>query len=260
VRVLVAAGATLFWVVQLSLLFWVGLPLADTVLLAALLAVLPFLALAQLPLVQDTPIDRLPAYWGSIVTLWLIGTASWLVGTRATGAAGVGLVGLPWLSLLGWSAVLTLGGLGVIVVFRQIAIATGAPESPMLRALLPRTNQERAAFALLSVAAGVGEELAFRGYAIPRLAAFMGVPGAAVVTSAVFGILHGYQGVLGTVRTGLMGGILAWGYISSGSVLPAIAAHTAIDLLAGIVLGERLLPPVEPTPATPLRTYETPER
>jgi membrane protease YdiL (CAAX protease family) len=187
VRALMGAGAVLFWVVQLSLLFWGRLPLPDTVLLAALLVALPTFALAQLPLVQDTPIERLPAYWGSIVTLWLIGTACWLVGTRVGGAAALGVVWLPLLPLLSWSVGLTVAGLAVLVAFRQIAIATGVPESPMLRALLPRSTRERAAFALLSVAAGVGEELAYRGYAIPQLAEIMGVPAAVLLTSLVFG-------------------------------------------------------------------------
>jgi membrane protease YdiL (CAAX protease family) len=67
--------------------------------------------------------------------------------------------------------------------------------------------------------------------------------GAAVITSVMFGVVHGYQGVLGVLRTGVMGGVLAWGFISSGSLWPVMIAHTLIDLIAGIVLGERLLSP-----------------
>ena len=65
----------------------------------------------------------------------------------------------------------------------------------------------------------------------------------AVVTSVVFGAVHGYQGALGVLRTGTMGGVLAWGFISSGSLVPVMIAHTLIDLIAGIALGERLLSP-----------------
>ena len=248
-RLLAAVGAALFWVVQLALLWWAGLALPDTVLLAILLVAMPAFALAQLPLVGGTPIERLPAYWGSITTLWLIGTACWLVGTRAGGAAAVGAVWIPLGPLVVWSIGLTLAALATMFVFRQIAVALGTRESPILRALLPRTREERGVFALLSVAAGVGEEIAYRGYAIPVLATFMGVPGAAALTSVVFGILHGYQGLLGTVRTTLMGGLLAWGFLASGSLLPAIAAHALIDLMAGLLLGERLLPPEEPARA-----------
>ena len=85
--------------------------------------------------------------------------------------------------------------------------------------------------------------MAYRGYAIPVLAPLVGVPGAAVLTTLIFGVLHSYQGWLGILRTTLMGGILAWGFLASGSLWPPIIAHTAIDLLAGIVLGQKLLSP-----------------
>jgi membrane protease YdiL (CAAX protease family) len=42
-----------------------------------------------------------------------------------------------------------------------------------------------------------------------------------------------------------MGAFLAGGFLASGSLWPPILAHTLIDVLAGIVLGERLL--TEPT-------------
>jgi membrane protease YdiL (CAAX protease family) len=253
-------GAALFWAVQLALLLWAGLPLPDTILLAVLLVALPAFALAQLPLVADTPIERLPAYWGSITMLWLIGTACWLAGTRTGGAAAIGLVWLAPVPLLAWSAGLIGAGLLTMLVFRQIAAATGRTETTMLRALLPRSAEERGVFALLSVAAGLGEELAYRGYAIPVLATFMGFPAAAALTSVVFGILHGYQGLLGTFRTSLLGGVLAWGFLASGSLLPAIVAHTSIDLLAGLLLGDRLLPPepaAAPAAAAPSPTRES---
>ena len=91
------------------------------------------------------------------------------------------------------------------------------------------------------MAAGAGEEVAYRGYAITVLGPVLGVAGAVAVTSVVFGVVHGYQGALGVLRTGVMGAVLALGFIWSGSLLPAIIAHTLIDLIAGVALGERLL-------------------
>jgi len=115
------------------------------------------------------------------------------------------------------------------------------PDSPVLRQLLPVTPRERAAFALLSVAAGTGEELAYRGYVIPVLTPVLGIGPAAVLSTAVFGIMHGYQGTMGIIRTGLMGAVLVWGFLASGSLWPPILAHTFIDLLVGLVFGDRLL-------------------
>jgi hypothetical protein len=87
--------------VQQLLARWGGLPLADTVLVSVLLVAVPALALAQVPLAAGLRVERLPAYWGSLATLWLLGTAAWLVGTRdGGGSAAIGFVPLPWLSLI----------------------------------------------------------------------------------------------------------------------------------------------------------------
>jgi membrane protease YdiL (CAAX protease family) len=242
-RTITWAGIVLFWA-TLAVLVWVAeMSIVDSILLSVLLAAVPAFSLAQVPLIEGAEIVRLPAYWGSIVTLWLLGTACWFVGTRLDGASAVGLVSIGPLPLLAWSLALTAGGMTTIWVFRAIGLRTGVKESRLLRELLPRTSKERRVFALLSVAAGSGEEMAYRGYAIPVLAPLLGVPGAAILTTLIFGVLHSYQGWLGIVRTSVMGGILAWGFLASGSLWPSIIAHTAIDLLAGIALGHRLLSP-----------------
>ena len=243
-KVIVGVGVALFWGVFLLLLDF-GLPLPDAILLAALLAAVPAFAVAQVPLVAGVSVERLPAYWGSIATLWLLGTAAWLVGTRDADARALGFVPLPPLALVAWTIGLTLGAFLIIVLFREIAVRTGTDESALLRDLLPRTRREKEVFGLLSIAAGLGEEVTYRAYAIPALSPLLGTTGAATVTSIVFGVLHGYQGWLGTARTGLMGGLLAWGFLASGSIWPSIVAHTAVDLVAGIVLGEKLLPPAK---------------
>ena len=246
-KVLGWAGTVLFWAVVLALLFVAGVPVSDALLAAVLFVAVPTLAAIQLPLVEGARVERLSAYWGSIAALWLLGSAAWLVGTRGDGPGALRLVGLPFASLALWSFGLIAGGLLLILLFRQLAEWFGAGESPMLRELLPRTKREKGVFALLSLAAGMGEEMAYRGYAIPFLTPLLGAAGAVVFTSLVFGALHAYQGLLGIVRTALLGAMLALGLLASGSLWPAIVAHTAIDLLAGIVLGERLLSPALPT-------------
>tara|TARA_A100001037_G_scaffold251783_2_gene235481 strand:- start:26470 stop:26742 length:273 start_codon:yes stop_codon:yes gene_type:complete len=71
----------------------------------------------------------------------------------------------------------------------------------------------------------------------------LGMGSAVVISSLVFGLMHGYQGWLGILRTTLMGAVLAWGFISSGSLIPAMIAHIMIDLIAGILIGDWLLSP-----------------
>ena len=238
-------GALLFLAVQLSLYVLAGVALPDSILLAALLAAMPALALAQLPLMAQALVERVSAYWGSIVTIGILGTFSWLVGTRSGGLEAIGLSVIPWGPFFVWTVGLTLAGLATIVVFRQIGTRLSLTESPLLRTLLPRTGEERSLFALLSIAAGVGEEVAYRGYAIPLLIPIAGPVGAVAITSVVFGVLHTYQGATGIFRTSTMGAILAWGFLASGSLIPSIVAHTLIDIIAGIVIAERLLLPQE---------------
>jgi membrane protease YdiL (CAAX protease family) len=221
------------------------MPWLDIVALTFLLAVLPVLAVAQIRMLGEAEIERMPAYVSSFGTLVLLGIAAWMVGNRE-GAVGLGLDPLPVAPLFGWSAALTMGGLGILLVFKRISSRLGIGEHPVLRTLLPRSPREKAVFAGLSLAAGVGEELVYRGYAIGTLAPFIGAPVAAVVTSAVFGVLHAYQGPLGIVRAGVLGGMLALGFLISGSLWPAIIAHVSLDVLAGIFLADRLMVPADP--------------
>lgn len=234
-------GVGLFWIALGVLVAVAHVAVIDAILLSVLLVAVPAMSIAQVPLIRGAVIERVPAYWSSIAALWLIGTACWFVGTREGGAAALGLVGLPVARLLGWTAGLTLAALAVIGLFHWLGSRVGAPDTTLLRQLLPETREEKGIFVLLSVAAGSGEELAYRGYVIPLLAPILGLTGAVTVSTVVFGIMHGYQGTMGILRTTLMGGVLAGGFLASGSLWPPILAHTLIDVLAGVVIGERLL-------------------
>lgn len=218
----------------------------DVVVLALLLGVLPALAVYQARLLPGMEVGRVSAYLSTAPTLVLLGGGAWWVGSRSRGAPGLGLVPLPLGHLLLWTAGLVAAGLALTLAFRWAGMALGLREAPILRALLPATGGERAAFAGVSVAAGVGEEMAYRGYVIPLLIPFLGSWGAVALSSAVFGVLHAYQGPLGVARTAAMGAILAWGFLGSGSLLPPMAAHTAFNIIVGIVLAERLMVPDAP--------------
>ena len=108
-------GVIMFWAVQLSLYVLAGLPLSDTILLATLLIAMPALAVAQVPLTAERRIERLPAYWSSIATLWILGTISWLVGTRTDGLAAIGVTLLAPAPFTAWTLGLTAAGKMIIV-------------------------------------------------------------------------------------------------------------------------------------------------
>lgn len=217
-----------------------ALPWPDAALCAVVLALTPCLALAQVPLAHVDVLERIPAYVTSALTIAAIAAVCWVVGTRALGPRALGFVALPLRSFVLWTLLMTAVGLAVLAVCRLLSARMGWRESRLLLALLPRTSGERAAFTVLSVVAGFGEEIVYRGYAISELAGVLGIAGAAVLTSAVFGVLHAYQGPVGVVRAAVLGGVLAWGFVSVGSLWPSIAAHALIDVVAGVVLSEQL--------------------
>lgn len=218
------------------------LPLLDLLGLGVLLVALPAVSVLQLRTLEGIEIRRLPVYASSALTLVLLGLATLGLGLRRTdGAATLGLAPPPWSELWAWTAALTAVGLGIMFAFHAAARRMGLEESPLLEELLPRTPRERTAFAGLSLAAGVGEELAYRGYALPVLAALAGSWPAILLSAAAFAVMHAYQGGLGVARTGLLGVLLGWAFLASGSLWPVVLAHALLDILAGIVLADRLV-------------------
>jgi uncharacterized protein len=107
----------------------------------------------------------------------------------------------------------------------------------VLGPLAPRSYLEAGSFVALSIAAGLFEEIIFRGYlqrqfhALARNAA-LGI----ILSGIVFGLAHGYQGARLMVVIAVFGiffGILA--YLRK-SLRPGMIAHAMQDSLAGIVL------------------------
>jgi membrane protease YdiL (CAAX protease family) len=111
-------------------------------------------------------------------------------------------------------------------------------------ALLPRTTGERRLFTLVGVTAGVCEEWLYRGFFLAVVAALAGRPsdGVLVVVAAVaFGLAHAYQGAVGIVTTGVLGGVMAAVYLQTGSLLLPVLLHAAIDLRF-LLVPARVLP------------------
>lgn len=106
---------------------------------------------------------------------------------------------------------------------------------------LPRTARERVAFLLVALAAGTVEEYVMRGFCLLVLTQATGSIGLSfVLVTRGFAVAHGYQGAWATLRTGLLGAILAVPVLVTGSLLPSMIAHAGTDILAG-AFGYRLL-------------------
>ncbi|GGK90318.1 hypothetical protein GCM10007382_08000 [Salinibacterium xinjiangense] len=138
-----------------------------------------------------------------------------------------------------------------------------------IAALLPRNRQEVRLGALLSINAGIVEELAFR-LAIPALV--FGASGSAIAAVAVsvllFGALHLYQGAAGIIGTTIVGIAMMALYVVSGSIVAPIVLHVLIDLRSLVLIpvavmgvhkvDGRLHPWLPAVPRTPPATPRTP--
>ena len=88
----------------------------------------------------------------------------------------------------------------------------------------------------MSVTAGITEEFIYRGIALsslaglPWLQAWGGPWLAAAMVAIAFGLGHGYQDAIGMMRAGVLGFLLAVPMLLTGSLLPGMAAHAALDL------------------------------
>ena len=179
-------------------------------------------------------VRRVPIYASSACTLWLLAGAA--VGVAALSEFTAGMIGLRALPLdvtIAW----IVFGLAAALLVLAAGKMLNLKEAPLLLLLLPTNRRERIAFTALSVTAGVTEELVFRGFLIAALGFLTGsIWVAALLAAALFAALHAYQSWTGAIAAGLLGFALSVPFIVSGSILPSMVAHAAIDIIAGLWL------------------------
>jgi uncharacterized protein len=115
--------------------------------------------------------------------------------------------------------------------------------------LMPRSAIEALAFSALAVTAALCEEFLYRGFVFAVLYLASGSWLIALIgSSLLFGLAHSYQGVRGLITTFALGLIFAASRIWVGNLIPAIAAHLIVDLMAGYI-APRYLARKHATPA-----------
>jgi membrane protease YdiL (CAAX protease family) len=105
--------------------------------------------------------------------------------------------------------------------------------------ITPQTPMEGLAFVALACTAGLSEEFVYRGFVFAvfsrvfESSTFPVLP--AVVTSSVwFAMAHLYQGRRGMITTFVVGLLFSATRIWTGNLVPAIAGHIGVDLIAGL--------------------------
>ena len=146
-----------------------------------------------------------------------------------------------------WGAI----GVGVLAIIAQlIYLATVLRSADKLTAikdqigdlshLIPQTPAENRLFDMVSITAGVCEEILYRGLLLATLVSLVGTWPAVAISSLIFGLGHAYQGFSGIAKTGLVGLVLALLTVFSGSLFIAIVFHAVIDLSGGRMMGKAL--------------------
>jgi membrane protease YdiL (CAAX protease family) len=211
---------------------------------------------------RSDPSARRSFYRRLLVLEWGLAVVAFVIWLSAPGV-DAGEVGLRWPEQ--WPGPLTGAVVVLVVVFVLVstrALRGGAlleaPDAARRRgegrhaeppghatlAVLPRTAGERRLFTVVGVTAGVCEEWLYRGFFLAVVAAVAGgLPDAVLVVLAgvAFGLAHAYQGRAGIVTTGVLGGVMAALYLSTGSLLLPVLLHAAIDLRF-LLVPARLLP------------------
>jgi membrane protease YdiL (CAAX protease family) len=188
---------------------------------------------------RDPSMVRIDSYRYSVATQWglcVLTVAVWAWQGHAWTA-------LPLFSPVPWRI-----GVGVVVaaavvalMLQQVATVRGFARARAtvrrqigdLEPFLPLTPRELAWFRVLSVTAGVCEEWLYRGVLTTLLAVWLGLPAAVALAGVAFGFAHAYQGWSGIARTAMVGLCMSGIVLLSGSLVPAMIVHAAIDLGSG---------------------------
>lgn len=146
---------------------------------------------------------------------------------------GDGFLGGLFGALIGVSGFALLAG--VLAARRKGAAAKPAMLGDV-EPLMPRNWAETAHTALLSLNAGISEELFFR-LLLPLLIALSTGSAAAgfIVAALIFGLAHIYQGWVGVAATTVVGVVFTAVYLWTGNLFIAMALHVALDLI-GLVI------------------------
>ena len=191
-------------------------------------------------LVANKPGVRWRDYREGSVGLSLLGMgglATWIYQGRPLSDLGLGLPS-AWPAWLGMAIIALLSILLVIQLRKlkadqeQRKTAAEQLSNGPAGEYLPRNRKDLKWFVVLSFAAGINEEILFRGFLLWYFSNFS-LPVAIVLSSVLFGLGHAYQGWQGIMRTGFAGLIVALAYVLSGSLWVVIFLHIAGDLYSG---------------------------
>lgn len=152
-------------------------------------------------------------------------------GTKSSAIVGPMTPGIsPWLRDAGIAAVLWAVWMGI-----QIFVHQFTKSSPTVSGILPHGPVDISLWILVSIAAGIAEEFAFRGYLLQQLKAMTGsAPVAVILQALVFSIAHGYEGIAACVNIAIFGILFGIVALKLKNLRACMIAHAWTDVAAGL--------------------------
>ena len=243
--------------------------LADHALVVLVGIVVPLLGvLHQQPAMKAATYDRAAraaVAWNGALSLAILGCAAlgaWWY--REGSLAGLGLgpprahVGLALALSLALAAAYALHTWWHLASPARLAesLARWERDTPFM----PRELSELPPFCVMALAAGVFEEIAYRGLLVSYLAWYTGpslpmVALAVTLPAAVFAFAHLYQGLAAVLLVAAMATAFGAIYLLTQSLWIPIALHTAFDLFGGW-LGVRVIHGSSAGKSAPTRRHD----
>ena len=149
-----------------------------------------------------------------------------------------------------WFTAITLivGGLAIVYFAGRLILSLTSAKFRRKQAIkfgdavdLPRTSKERKQHAFFVFSTAVCEELISRGFAVfllhavfPDISIFLII----LITSALFGLSHIYQGLRGIIETGIFGILSVSLFLASGSLILPMLLHFMADFSYTFILAD----------------------
>jgi membrane protease YdiL (CAAX protease family) len=219
------------------------LNLADHIIFGLLAFVLPLFAVFKVrPAVNFMPTDtalKIKLYWANSMVLWvgaLVIVGLWFFSGRSF--AGLGFQAVSMEHFPEW---MLITACFVLLYMFDAMTSWNEQESHPAAGILPVNWREFLHFgSVVSLSAGICEEIVFRGFIIFYLMAlFEGgqyvVEGAIVCSALLFGVVHAYQGGLAFLKIVALAALFAWLYVLTQSLYLLIGLHFAIDFVGGLM-------------------------
>jgi uncharacterized protein len=196
--------------------------------------------------------ERLALYASTIAFQWsAVAVVGWRVWTRGLSLDELGLVihGRWRMLIAAIVGAATLGSLQWLNL-RRVGRTPGKSREFMkvlAERILPQSRGELLAYLGLAVTAGVCEEFLYRGFVMAALArAGLAAWGVVLLSSALFGLAHLYQGRGGLLSTLVIGTVFGTARIAYDGMVPVMLWHFAVDAVAGVAGPKYLLKQVLP--------------